>query len=49
MNRGLLISSFHTIRTNGRKALKLLKERENEMLLVAAASTPFSVRDRKAR
>lgn len=48
MKRGILALSFHSIRTKGRSAEKLGKEREKEMLVAAAASTPFSVSERKA-
>lgn len=49
MNRGAAASSLHSIRTKGCRAEKEEKEREKEMLVAAAASTPFSVSERKAR
>lgn len=48
MKRGMPASSFHSIRTKGRRAEKVEKEREKEMIVAAAASTPFSVSERKA-
>lgn len=48
MKRGMAASSFHSIRMKGRKAENVEKEREKEMLVAAAASTPFSVSERKA-
>lgn len=48
MKRGIPAASFHSIRTKGRRAEKLGKEREKEMLVAAAASTPFSVSEREA-
>lgn len=48
MKRGMSASSFHSIRTKGRRAEKVEKEREKEMPVAAAASTPFSVSERKA-
>ncbi len=48
MKRGAPASSLHSIRTKGCRAAKEEKEREKEMLVAAAASTPFSVSERKA-
>lgn len=48
MKRGMAASSFHSIRMKGLKAENVEKEREKEMLVAAAASTPFSVSERKA-
>ncbi len=48
MKRGAPASSLHSIRTKGCRAEKEEKEREKEMLVAAAASTPFSVSERKA-
>lgn len=48
MKRGVSTSSLHSIRTKGCRATKEEKEREKETLVAAAASTPFSVSERKA-
>jgi len=48
MKRGMAASSFHRIRMKGCKAENDEEEREKEMLVAAAASTPFSVSERKA-
>lgn len=49
MNRGIAVFSLQMMNTKGCMALKVLKERENERLLAAAASTPCSVSERNTR
>lgn len=48
MKSGALAWSFHSSRRKGRRALKEGKERENDMVVTALASTPCSVSARTA-